>query len=58
MDNWKTYDKDTIRCGWDTPKQVVNAAMAEIPLASWLRVLDLGVGTGQAANPTSKLERR
>jgi LmbE family N-acetylglucosaminyl deacetylase/SAM-dependent methyltransferase len=50
MVDQKPYDV-TAPDSWDAARQVVRAATAEIPLASWLRVLQVGVGTGQASLP-------
>jgi LmbE family N-acetylglucosaminyl deacetylase/SAM-dependent methyltransferase len=43
-DGSKTYEESASR-------RVVHAATIEIPLASWLRVLDLDVGTGETSGP-------
>lgn len=48
------YDADTQRFGWCAPRHVLGA----LPSTSWgsdLRVLDLGVGTGQCSAPFLKV---
>ncbi len=44
-----TYDGDTARLGWVAPAVLAEAAAAHVAPASWLSVVDLGVGTGQAS---------
>jgi len=49
-DRWaSTYDRDTSRLGWVAPAELLAAVAAFVPPASWLSVVDLGVGTGQAS---------
>jgi predicted TPR repeat methyltransferase len=45
------YDADTQRFGWCAPRHVLGALPAWTPRGSDLRVLDLGVGTGQCSAP-------
>ena len=45
------YDADTQRFGWCAPRRVIDAATARVPVHADLRVLDLGVGTGQCSAP-------
>ena len=45
------YDEDTQRFGWCAPQRVLEAVMARTSPRSGLRVLDLGVGTGQCSGP-------
>lgn len=50
--SWSSaYDRDTARFGWCAPAEVLGALALSQPPASHLRVLDLGVGTGQASRP-------
>lgn len=49
-DSWASgYDDDTRRFGWCAPAKVVEAVSSRIAIGSELRVLDLGVGTGQCS---------
>ena len=51
-DSWASgYDEDTRRFGWCAPAKVVEAVSSRIAIDSGLRVLDLGVGTGQCSAP-------
>ena len=49
-DSWAAgYDEDTRRFGWCAPARVVEAVLDRVTLGPALRVLDLGVGTGQCS---------
>lgn len=49
-DSWAAgYDEDTRRFGWCAPSKVVEAVSSRIAIEPGLRVLDLGVGTGQCS---------
>lgn len=49
-DGWaRCYDDDTRRFGWAAPRVLADALGEERAVTSDLRVLDLGVGTGQAS---------
>ena len=49
-DGWAAgYDEDTRRFGWCAPARVVQGITARVTITSHLRVLDLGVGTGQCS---------
>ncbi len=51
-DDWASrYDEDTRRYGWCAPQRVIDAATERVPTGPELRVLDLGVGTGQCSAP-------
>ena len=51
-DSWAAdYDEDTRRFGWCAPQRVVEAITARVSVGPALRVLDLGVGTGQCSAP-------
>lgn len=51
-DDWApTYDLDTDRVTWAAPRRLLEVVLAHRPARSWLRVLDLGIGTGQASVP-------
>jgi len=45
----RRYDDDTSRFGWTAPRRLADAVARERPIAPHLRVLDVGVGTGQAS---------
>lgn len=49
-DSWASgYDEDTRRFGWCAPAKVVEGVSSRIAIGPKLRVLDLGVGTGQCS---------
>lgn len=49
------YDRDTARFGWCAPAVVLRALAEHQSPVAHLRVLDLGVGTGQASRPYLEL---
>ncbi len=51
-DVWaESYDKNTASFGWTAPQFLLEATIHHAPPAGFLRVLDVGVGTGQASLP-------
>lgn len=51
-DAWaESYDASTSRFGWSAPQFLLEAIVRYAPPAGFLRVLDVGVGTGQASVP-------
>ncbi len=49
-DDWSsTYDEDVARYGWCAPARLLAAVEEVLDLEPHLRVVDLGVGTGQAS---------
>jgi bacillithiol biosynthesis cysteine-adding enzyme BshC len=51
-DVWaESYDKSTARFEWTAPQFLLEAVTHHAPPAGFLRVLDVGVGTGQASVP-------
>ncbi|MUG91998.1 bacillithiol biosynthesis cysteine-adding enzyme BshC [Scytonema sp. UIC 10036] len=51
-DVWaESYDKSTASFGWTAPQFLLEATIHHAPPAGFLRVLDVGVGTGQASLP-------
>ncbi|MEM9460091.1 MAG: methyltransferase domain-containing protein [Myxococcota bacterium] len=51
-DQWAArYDEDTQRFGWCAPQRVLEAVLERLVPQPALRVLDLGVGTGQCSTP-------
>jgi bacillithiol biosynthesis cysteine-adding enzyme BshC len=51
-DAWaESYDEHTTRFGWTAPQFLLEAVMSHLPPVGYLRVLDVGVGTGQVSVP-------
>lgn len=51
-EQWATrYDADTASYGWNAPQTLLTALLARTPAHAAQRVLDIGVGTGQASLP-------
>lgn len=46
-----SYDSDTASYGWCAPRRLLESLTRAAPPQSRLRVLDIGVGTGQASAP-------
>ena len=47
----KSYDQRTTRFSWSAPKYLLDTVISYAPPKGFLRVLDVGVGTGQASVP-------
>ncbi|MEO1374731.1 MAG: PIG-L family deacetylase, partial [Cyanobacteria bacterium J06635_10] len=47
----QSYDERTSRFNWSAPEYLLKAVLGYVPPKSNLRVLDIGVGTGQASVP-------
>ena len=46
-----SYDERTSSFNWSAPEHLLNAVLGYAPPKGYLRVLDIGVGTGQASVP-------